>query len=389
MSQQRYNEDLTYYDVNGQRLSCEAYTHAVTQTMGRRERQYIVRLLGWCRDDLTLSHRLFTEYCPNKTLDDLIKVRYHENLLNVSTITMEPLPEPFLYVHTPAPCLHSFQTKPIANSWCVFETLASAAEDMRDPPSLDAIGRPTGNSGGNDGTEIIHQDLKPSNIFLGNPVPTFFPTYPELKVADFGSGRLTRDGEQGNPDYPLLVDAHTSGFIPPELQVEETDHGPDQIRPADSPRIPILYYTNIWQIGMIMRQLLCLETEDELITLSNSDYLDCAYQPRLFAGQPNDTWVPQMQNMLEARPGVPYSQELVDLVKECLAVDVYQRPHPRILLSVIRARMRDYIGDMATRTDVPRNDPHKFGKGLSLDLKYREGLSAWSFGTWAPGGEQE
>jgi len=54
------------------------------------------------------------------------------------------------------------------SSWSVFESLVRAAVAMEDPPNLTAVGQPQilvgrHQTGGEDGTEVVHQDLKPTN----------------------------------------------------------------------------------------------------------------------------------------------------------------------------------------------------------------------------------
>lgn len=46
------------------------------------------------------------------------------------------------------------------------------------------MGLPNGRVGGNQGTEILHLDLKPSNIFFGERVPGRYECYPQIKVSD-------------------------------------------------------------------------------------------------------------------------------------------------------------------------------------------------------------
>ena len=82
--------------------------------------------------------------------------------------------------------------------------MAKAALAMESPPNLIAVGKPTGlvqdSLGGDNGTQIVHQDIKPENgqfgtwfdfadtdirlVFLYAPHDTNFPLYPTVKVSD-------------------------------------------------------------------------------------------------------------------------------------------------------------------------------------------------------------
>ncbi len=63
---------------------------------------------------------------------------------------------------------------------------------------------------------VLHFDLKPENVVLGNPIdkmPTHFSNYPVAKVTDFGLARLTNQADRRNPvGYRGFG---TPGYLPP------------------------------------------------------------------------------------------------------------------------------------------------------------------------------
>lgn len=64
---------------------------------------------------------------------------------------------------------------------------------------------------------LSFKHLSHNTVLLDEPCPTHFPLYPRAKVADFGSGRLTRPYEPltMNPITYFEMDATTAGWKPP------------------------------------------------------------------------------------------------------------------------------------------------------------------------------
>lgn len=74
--------------------------------------------------------------------------------------------------------------------WYLFKSLAQAAADAESNINGAVGGAPA---------QYVHQDIKPSNIFLAEPDASGFKTYPVPKLGDFDSGRLTSQADLPNP----------------------------------------------------------------------------------------------------------------------------------------------------------------------------------------------
>lgn len=161
--------------------------------------------------------------------------------------------------------------------------------------------------------------------------------------------------------------------------------GPDRRHPVRPPGIPpdlrCLAAANIWQVGIIMRCLLRLEDEDAL----NDDppAIDYYNVPRTNANTITDSWVPQVNPHELATPRVEgYSQNMIDLVRECLRVDTtgaYARPDPVTLLNRIRTVRVPHIRGTDTRTRKFTWNDRSLLERLDLTDPYRLGMSAAGF----------
>lgn len=97
--------------------------------------------------------------------------------------------------------------------WSIFHGLAKALLRLRDGPFQDVV---TGDSFPRVEVCMIHFDLKPQNIFLGDPLyqgRAGFSDYPTVKVADFGLADLTGPRDYLNPK--IYRHQGTPGYHPP------------------------------------------------------------------------------------------------------------------------------------------------------------------------------
>jgi len=97
--------------------------------------------------------------------------------------------------------------------WHIFHGLSEAALALRTGPFRDRI---NGEIYGAADAFVVHFDLKPENVFLGDPSNEegpHFSNYPTVKMADFGLAKLTGPEDRENPRrYRGLG---TPGYCPP------------------------------------------------------------------------------------------------------------------------------------------------------------------------------
>lgn len=146
--------------------------------------------------------------------------------------------------------------------------------------------------------DIIHQDIKGSNVFLDKPDRTWYPQYPIPKVGDFGSARLTNANDPGNP-WPIN-DPMTRGYIPPEYRQNDTTKQRARLTSA----------VNVWQSGMVIRSLM---HKDSYSTFNYRTYD-----------------MPDLTNYLNQ-----YSDNLMMAVGRCLHREPTQRWEPQQLIDAI------------------------------------------------------
>lgn len=138
--------------------------------------------------------------------------------------------------------------------------------------------------------------------------PTSFPNYPRPVLGDYGSARLTYDGDTSNCfDW---VDATTRGYGAPEMDTVFKWGG----FPAgvDS---RLTFATNVWQIGQTIRAMMRLERNPE--QTKYSDYPDDKAR-----------WVVPMNGLARA-----YSRDLINVVAACLDPVPDNRPTPAGIIS--------------------------------------------------------
>lgn len=183
-----------------------------------RGAENIVGFQGYAKRPELSAYRIYLDYCPYGTL--------HEYILATRVSPEGYIPERFI--------------------WHVFQNLARAAFQMCHPPRTSSVFR--------DADQIVHLDLNSDNVFLDSPDANE-PPWPKPKVGDFGSSQHTWKDDPNNPGN-LDTRKMTIQFCPMETYVEWGDSPPDPLRKKLSPH-------NIYQIGMVIRQMMTLERPEQ------------------------------------------------------------------------------------------------------------------------------
>ncbi|KAG9596087.1 kinase-like protein, partial [Aureobasidium melanogenum] len=175
---------------------------------------------------------------------------------------------------------------------------------------------------GKDGPVLVHQDIKPANIFLAHPGSlgrdADYIYYPVPFLGDFGSCYLTRDDEswKGKP-------AGTLGYHPPE---QDRGFPP---RPRARHDVPPGSRTNIWEIGFCVL-LLMTRNEGGLNAEGGLVY----------------TRIPEFDELVESGEWNDYSDDLLEVVERCLMDRMQARPSPQNVLARIEQVMPDHAEGM-------------------------------------------
>lgn len=122
-------------------------------------------------DNLQKMHSLTMEYYPHKSLQALIC-----EYADIDNIPPNPehIPEPFI--------------------WRVFHSLAEigmAMEKGHARPNRPSLA---------DWQQIVHREVKPSNIFLAAPIDGHFESYPTPKLGDYDLSFMTFPTDPLNPE---------------------------------------------------------------------------------------------------------------------------------------------------------------------------------------------
>ena len=183
IKQQRYKDPQTQarltLGTNG--LSYEA---ALMDQLNEQQTRNIIRLRGFKDNRQEELWRFYFEFAP---WGDLRLLKNNYRAWNTY------FPEEFL--------------------WHVFHGLATAALALAGGEFWDFTSGEIYETGK---AFVIHFDLKPENIVLGDPVdemPSHFSNYPVVKMADFGLAQLVVWDDPQNPKYYRGLG--TPGYYPP------------------------------------------------------------------------------------------------------------------------------------------------------------------------------
>lgn len=222
-----------------------------------------------------------------------------ENLVHVNTRSRNSrfLPEPFI--------------------WFTFQRMIKAAIAMDENLQV---------TPGN-GPVVIHNDIKPENIFLNHPGSLGrdgdYIMYPPAYLGDFGMSYLTADDESWRRKIRGTV-----GWCAPEL-----DRGGNPDVPKDKARYDIAptSKTNVWQIGYCILRAM---EGDALKAPNLSKMHDLGYR--------NDNWTKRTPEGASA----VYSTVLIQTVENCVRFDMVNRSSPQEALAAIEQHMPNFVYGM-------------------------------------------
>ncbi|KAK4941070.1 hypothetical protein LTR28_008989 [Elasticomyces elasticus] len=251
--------------------------------------------------------------------------------------------------------------------WWVFESLVNAAIVM-------ARGKTEGEvKDWKKVGEVVHRDMKPGNVFVGEPSKDRFRMYPTPKLGDWGNAMEVKSPDQDseNPQR-YWDDCTTPGYVAPTRQEMVQWLDPDTGHYSTG-RGPLGSHTNVWCIGSLMMGLLSARNSiqpdfknDDLVP----NFPDCPApvirRGRKRAGKPRQQWE-------------TYSKELVALIMRCVVFDYNDRIGLDDLLTAITVTHRDKAAGMdtldpATLTERQRKT-HRHALSPPED-SYRVGLSS-------------
>ncbi|CAK4034366.1 Ca2+ calmodulin-dependent kinase [Lecanosticta acicola] len=218
-------------------------------------------------------YRVYLEYCPHGTLEDLIARHDRLRRPEIRAFDGQRIPHRI----------------PVRALWAIFEALVSAVCLMRHGRLPDQDERRTTP----DHRTILHLDIKPENVLLAEPNKELWPGIPVPKVADFGIAIIAMTDE----DAPYGDGSGTRGYFPPEQALLSYEYHPEWYR-----RYRMSTASDVWSIGRTMLSLMKI-TQVETIMYEEYKYFDF--------DRGGD--VPEFGDAEEIYPAA-----LCDLVKACL-----------------------------------------------------------------------
>ncbi|KAL8932344.1 MAG: hypothetical protein Q9211_006369, partial [Gyalolechia sp. 1 TL-2023] len=281
-----------------------------------------VQLRAYRRYPMARAHRIYMEYCEHGDLEKLIS-RYRSK--------RQYIPEEFI--------------------WDAFYHLANACRVMERGPRRPQDERRN---------IYIHRDIKTDNTAPGGYDQDCIPIYPTTKLGDFGFTRATGLEDPLNPSG--YKGTGTVGYRPPEqkvpahIQKDFSKKYQDEFVYAeitdDEPKFGS--ESNVWGVGVCIYKLIWL-------TDASYDFYDKMKK--------NEEVIPKIKTTRTPE----YSQELRDLVHECLNFSPLKRPDPSTLISRIRQARSRFREQWKEASEVPSE---------SLLYYTDDALEEMEFGTW-------
>ncbi|KAK4542830.1 hypothetical protein LTR36_006206 [Oleoguttula mirabilis] len=257
----------------------------------------VPRLIARHVDDTDTMYKMYLEWCPFGDMSDLISAYRQAPKVN----NLQP--------HIPEPVL-----------WYLFRCLAEVGLAMEQGhTSLDDGPR-------GDWWQIVHRDIKPNNVFFAAKTAGHFDDYLTPKLGDFGSAFKTKEDDPFNPQ--LFRDGpFTKGWSAPETR-SYVDR--ETLEPID--RFKILAATNVYGVGLVMFGLMALELKP--------------VQPMWLGDD-------ETAHNVRADAKGKYSDELIELVQQCLTFQPTSRPRFKDILRQIEVYTDESGLDLAQRMRLP------------------------------------
>ncbi|KAE9991289.1 hypothetical protein EG327_000178 [Venturia inaequalis] len=340
------------YDRGSHVRPLEADIHA---RLFRRNERQISKYRGCQYDDRTYVFRMYTEFARFGNLWDLMK-KYVSCKKRPESKSNWNSDRTQIATQTRSNCI------PEAFIWYVAQELVRAIRTMRD--GCDEDGEISPENAGRPWAEVLHLDLKPPNILLGEiaseDVDAALHQWPTIVITDFGISAEVQT-EWNNPkDY---AGRGTPGYMAPE-QFRQINR--DQ---ALYPEQQFTSKTNVWGVGAVLYDLCNPSPNDGKYGTGGPCWRDEAEERRRryihvdLAEQPPGNLNPEdlKWRKLPARRETSseepeeekhvYSEALRTLIAQCLEYYPARRPTIENLLAAIRVN-RDKFDDL----DAPFED---------------------------------
>ncbi|KAI5274531.1 hypothetical protein E4T47_02453 [Aureobasidium subglaciale] len=349
----RYNDPSNWTNgtVGGEPREC-AMANAVWGTLSESHRKHVLECLGWgdCRGEPRWRYRLYFEYCDHGDLTTIVEAQRRDAVAPGKKRKANDdgdgdvlLPEPFI--------------------WYLLGSLAKATVGL-------------------EAADILHGDMQMQNgrfdrplkmiqwlmslVFFGSPDTKRFGIYPTPKVADFGSSRRLADPGVRNRSDLIRRDACCALFAPPGLS--KINDGVDW--EVSEPGTTLSNKTNVWQIGM----LIACYPETNWRGMRRADW-EVAEKEQLRFSTPS-RGKHELERDKLVHENSKYSEELVEIMFDCLKFNPVERPKPEELLKGIQECMQGPVSgvfDYLPGKDRVDDDIQRHKLQTISDGKYRIG----------------